>query len=85
MENGVCTKRYPREFNNYTTESKDGYPTYRRRDDGRRVTVHKSGGRVFELDNRWVVPHNLYLAKKYDCRRFVGLGNIHLALILLPY
>jgi len=66
MSDGVCSKRYPRAFNEETTDDRDGYPTYRRRNNGRTVAVRK-GGHVFELDNRWVVPHNPYLAKKYNC------------------
>jgi hypothetical protein len=60
MENGRCTKHYPKEFVENTTFGANGFPVYRRRDDGR--TVETEYG---DLDNRWVVPHNLYLASKY--------------------
>lgn len=40
----------------------------RRRDNGR--TVVKKG---HVLDNRWVVPHNLYLAARYNCHINVEL------------
>ena len=39
----------------------DGYPQYRRRNDGKYVT--KNG---VPLDNRYIVPYNPYLAKKYN-------------------
>jgi hypothetical protein len=37
------------------------YPIYRHRDTGHTLLVHG-----IELDNRWVVPHNVYLSTKYD-------------------
>ena len=51
MKKGCCKNHYPREFAFETTMAKDGYPIYRRRDDGKRVKVR---GQM--LDNRWVVP-----------------------------
>ncbi len=35
MVNGVCKKRYSRTFSEETTQSKDGYLVYLRRNDGR--------------------------------------------------
>jgi hypothetical protein len=69
MESGVCSKRFPKEFCEVTRDSADGYPVYRRRDDGRfvekRVAPGPSG--VVRLDNRWVVPYNRLLSLKYNC------------------
>ena len=62
MEDGKCTKRYPKAFANQTSADADGYPVYRRRDDGQ-FFVDAKGRRV---DNRWMVPHNIYLGCKYD-------------------
>jgi hypothetical protein len=62
MEDGKCTKRFPRPFANETSADRDGYPEYMRRDDGRSF-VDARGRRV---DNRWIVPHNLYLCSKYS-------------------
>ena len=39
-----------------TTDGGDGYPLYRRRDDGRTYQKGK-----FTFDNRWVVPYNPHL------------------------
>jgi hypothetical protein len=67
----VCSKHYQRDICGTTTMQKDGYPVYRRRDDGRFVTktVKRQGqpDAVHRLDNRDVVPHNPYLSKKYNC------------------
>ncbi|XP_070052773.1 uncharacterized protein [Nicotiana tomentosiformis] len=60
MQNGRCTKHFPKKFVSSTTIDEDGYPIYRRRDDGR--TAKRVG---IDLDNRYVVPHNRFLLLKY--------------------
>ncbi|XP_070027510.1 uncharacterized protein [Nicotiana sylvestris] len=51
---------FQKKFVSSTTIDEDGYPIYRRRDDGR--TAKRIG---IELDNRYVVPHNRFLLLKY--------------------
>ncbi|XP_019195835.1 PREDICTED: uncharacterized protein LOC109189678 [Ipomoea nil] len=51
---------YQARFVESSTFDEDGYPVYRRRDNGSVVT--KNG---IALDNRYVVPHNRYLLLKY--------------------
>ncbi|XP_071741227.1 uncharacterized protein [Rutidosis leptorrhynchoides] len=65
-----CTKRFPKPFADVTSVDKDGYPVYRRRDDGR--TVKKQG---HDLDNRNVVPYNPKLLKKYQAHLNVEWCN----------
>jgi hypothetical protein len=60
MVNGVCSKDFPKEFVENTLLEVNGYPHYRRTDNGQSVKV-----RNVEVDNRWVVPYNPYLCKKY--------------------
>ncbi|CAH9063416.1 unnamed protein product [Cuscuta europaea] len=60
MENGKCGKYYPRTFNQFTTVREDGYPIYRRRNTG--ITAEKN---KIPIDNRYVVPYNPYLLRKY--------------------
>ncbi|XP_028073775.1 uncharacterized protein LOC114276182 [Camellia sinensis] len=62
MENGRCTKKYPRAFAESTTMDQDGYPIYCRRDSGQVYTV-----RGHEVDNRDVIPYNAYLSKQFNC------------------
>ena len=62
MVDGKCSKNFPKDFNEHTLENNDGYPEYRRRDNG--VFFEKNN---IKIDNRWVVPHNLYLVTKYNC------------------
>ena len=59
----VCQKRFLKAFTATTIIREDGYPKYRRRDDGRTFTVRKLGFLDQEVvrDNRWVVPYNPYL------------------------
>ena len=68
MENGHCTKRYPKEFQKQTIVDPDNnYPTYRRRapqDGGRQVACPKTG-RI--IDNRWVVPYSPFLSLRFNC------------------
>ena len=66
MENGKCSKGYPKEFMKQTIVDPDNfYAIYRRRSpsDGGRTAV-KSG---YTIDNRWVVPYNPYLSRRYNC------------------
>jgi hypothetical protein len=63
MVNGVCKKCYPRAFSEETTQSKDDYPIYRRRNDGRMFQKTPDG---FVYNNQWVVPHNPYLTKMFN-------------------
>ncbi|XP_019184791.1 PREDICTED: uncharacterized protein LOC109179750 [Ipomoea nil] len=60
MVNARCSKHFPKRFVESSTFDDDGYPVYRRRDNGSVVT--KNG---IALDNRYVVPHNRYLLLKY--------------------
>ena len=66
MENGKCSKGYPKEFVQETLLDPDSYyAVYRRRSpqDGGRQFVVK--GKT--LDNRWIVPYNAYLSLRYNC------------------
>ncbi|XP_065682302.1 uncharacterized protein LOC136095521 [Hydra vulgaris] len=60
MKDGVCSKKYPKDFNANTVAVHNGYPRYRRRDNG--LFINIKGNNV---DNRWVVPYNPWLSKKY--------------------
>ncbi|KAG5098315.1 hypothetical protein JHK82_048169 [Glycine max] len=53
MVNGKCIRCFPKNFHGATIVDQDGFPVYRRRNDGR--AVMKNG---IELDNRFVVPYN---------------------------
>lgn len=63
MEDGVCSKRFPKEFCEQTAANADGYPDYKRRDNN--VTFKNKAG--IEVGNNYVIPHNLYLVTKYNC------------------
>jgi len=59
----------------------NGYPIYRCRDTGHTILVHG-----IELDNCWVVSHNVYLSTKYNAHINVEVcNNIHAVKYLFKY
>lgn len=73
MQDGRCSKSFPKPFNSYTTIGDDCYPNYRRRRPGQEegagghtTTVRVSRTRQdVEVDNRSVVPYNPWLLLKF--------------------
>ena len=68
MDNGRCTKNFPKDFCKQTIVDQDNnYATYRRRapgDGGRQVVCPKTK-RI--IDNRYVVPYSPFLCLRYNC------------------
>ncbi|XP_071037788.1 uncharacterized protein [Parasteatoda tepidariorum] len=60
MRDGECSKKFPKEFNECTEENVNGYPVYQRRQK-EPVKVGK-----YEIENRWIVPYNPWLSKKFN-------------------
>lgn len=60
----TCSKKFPKLFTEETTVGADGYPIYRRRNNGRSF-IKQYKGRDVEFDNRWVVPYCPYLSRRY--------------------
>ena len=72
MENGKCTKNFPKDFQKKTIVDVDNnYPIYRRRapEDGGRQVICK--GKI--IDNRWIVPYCPFLSLRYNCHINVEL------------
>ena len=63
IKDGVCSKRYPRCYQNETIINADGYPTYRRRDNKK---IYERPG-CYTVDNRHVVPYCPLLLSYFDC------------------
>ncbi|MCH79269.1 ATP-dependent DNA helicase PIF1 [Trifolium medium] len=61
MQKGKCSKYFPKKFVNNTIIDPQGYPVYRRRDNG--VSIDKGN---FVADNSFVVPYNRHLLLKYN-------------------
>ena len=56
--NGKCSKYYPREFTTTTTTNKNGYPTYKRRDNG--IFIKKRGYQlILTIDGLFLIIHIL--------------------------
>ncbi|XP_074355163.1 uncharacterized protein LOC141693869 [Apium graveolens] len=70
MQQGKCTKFFPKKFNDTTTIGEDGFPIYRRRNTG--IIVEKNGTL---LDNRYVIPYNRNLSVKFDAHFNIELCN----------
>jgi hypothetical protein len=66
MENGVRTKKYPKDFREETNFNKNGYPSYRRRNNGRKIVIKRQNGVILSIDNRNIVPFNKYLSMLYN-------------------
>ncbi|CAN6931205.1 unnamed protein product [Brassica oleracea] len=62
MSNQVCSKKYPRRYTDSTTIDKSGYIIYRRRQEDPNFVLE---GKT-RLDNRFVIPHNIDILKKYE-------------------
>jgi len=65
MENGVCTKGFPKPFNERTSITEDSYARTRRLNTGQPFTTGPND--QYQVDNRWVVCHSKYLIWKYRC------------------
>jgi Helitron helicase-like domain at N-terminus len=61
MNDGSCSKHFPKEFRNDTEINDNGYPLYARPNNGRSIT--KGGAR---LDNRYVAPYNKRLLTLFE-------------------
>ncbi|XP_076894916.1 uncharacterized protein LOC143547354 [Bidens hawaiensis] len=61
MVNKRCSKNFPKRFQNETSIDSEGFPVYKRRDNGEYVV--KSD---INLDNRSVVPYNKTLLKTFQ-------------------
>ncbi|KAG2197507.1 hypothetical protein INT47_007116 [Mucor saturninus] len=58
----TCSKHFPKDIYHATTIDEKGFAKYRRRP----TTLFVLFPNGYHADNRWVVPHNLYLAVKYN-------------------
>jgi hypothetical protein len=67
---GKCSKFYPKDFQDETNFTDTGFTQYRRRDTG--IYIRKDD---HNLDNKRVVPHNLFLLKKYQAHINVEFVN----------
>ncbi|KAF5318680.1 hypothetical protein D9619_010670 [Psilocybe cf. subviscida] len=62
MVNGKCSKGFPKPYTESTTTNGNGYPLYRRRDDGRAYNV---GGKM--VTNQYIVPYSPFLSEYFEC------------------
>ncbi|GFT84314.1 hypothetical protein TNCV_1609551 [Trichonephila clavipes] len=78
MQNGKCTKKYPRELIRETVHSDKDYLLYRRRapaDGGKQADIQTRSGEIKSFDNSWVVPNSPILCKLLNAHINVEIGN----------
>eukprot|EP00973_Karenia_brevis_P040750 5639771-Karenia_brevis.AAC.1 len=63
----VCSRKYPRDYQDATLFNLGGYPLYRRRRLQNGETHARTTGPPYDQNNRWIVPYNPYLLVRYDC------------------
>ena len=79
MQDGRCSKKYPKQYISKTQLGADSYPLYRRSspDDGRlvsNISMRIGGSRVNQqIDNRWIVAYNKLLLQSMNCHCNVEL------------
>ncbi|KAH1188492.1 Replication protein A DNA-binding subunit B [Glycine max] len=61
MKKGKCSRFYPKMFQSHTVLDANGFPVYHRRNNGN--AIEKNGVIV---DNRYIVPYNPRLLRKYQ-------------------
>ena len=59
----ICSKHFPKDFSDETKIGEDGYCVYKRPNNGMQFPV--KDGKF--LDNRYVVPFNPYLLRRFQC------------------
>jgi len=87
MQDGKCSKRFPKSFCEETIREEGKYPMYCRRDNKREVLKPcKRQDAPVPLNNCWVVPYNAYLLKRYNAHINVELsGSIKAIKYLYKY
>ncbi|CAN1823223.1 hypothetical protein LINPERHAP1_LOCUS30289 [Linum perenne] len=68
--NKICTKHFPKKFNSETSIDEDGFPRYKRFNNGWSISKND-----VQLDNRFVVPYNRYLLLRFDAHINVEYCN----------
>lgn len=69
MVKGYCSKYNPKNFQIRTIVNEDEFPICRRRDMPHNITIKNN----IQLDNRYVVPHNIDLIVKYQAHINVAI------------
>ncbi len=83
MRDGYCKANFPKEFCYHTISTEDGYPKYRRRSPkygGNTGKIYVRGKGKITVENKWVVPYNPYLLKKYQAHLNVEICSSIMAI-----
>ena len=61
MDKSQCTKHFPKKFMDHTIVDNEGFPLYKRGNNGRIIEKNH-----IQLDNRYIVPYNAQLLRRYQ-------------------
>ncbi|XP_029655167.1 uncharacterized protein LOC115228835 [Octopus sinensis] len=78
MQDGKCSKGYPKNLIINTQTGENGFPFYQRRgaaEGGYTATLHEGKENEITVDNRWIVPYNPLLSKIFDAHINVEFCN----------
>ena len=69
MKGGICSKGFPKDFQQMTIIAEDRFPLYRRRAGFiAEKEVTRNGIRTMvTIDNRWIVPYSPWLLRQFEC------------------
>ena len=70
MKEGVCSRKFPKEFQPETYIDESGFPVYKRPRNDCFIMKNKT-----RLDNRYVIPYNMALLKIYQAHLNVQWCN----------
>ena len=79
MQDGRCSKKYPKQYMAETQLGANSYPLYRRSspDNGglvSTISMRIGGSQVDQqVDNRWIIPYNKLLLRSMNCNCNVEL------------
>jgi hypothetical protein len=76
MNEGKCTKKFPKKFCDKTILDPDNtYPEHRRLapEKGGRSIVTSVGGKEYVIDNIWIVSYSPYLCLRFNCHTNIVL------------
>lgn len=74
IKDGKCSIFFPKKWQCGIVVDEDGYPVYRRRNDGKYIEKNQ-----IALDNRYIVAYNPNLLLKYQAHCYYGTINQHLS------
>ena len=71
MENNLCTKQFPKEFKDSTSLNRDGFPSYKRPNDG----ILAAKGNIYATSGETPIPQNFMVQSDRLFEAIYGFWN----------